>query len=69
MNLLLDARLGGLNSRGQMVWSLSTETLFALTNPNRLTFRWSPDEEVWGRYQTQFGLTGPPRLHVRIWRW
>ena len=30
MNLLVDAKLGGLDSQGQMVWSLSTETLFAL---------------------------------------
>lgn len=69
MNLLVDSKLGGLNSQGQMVWSLSTETLFALTDPNKLMFRWVMDEEIWGRYQTQLGLTGPPRLRVWIWRW
>jgi hypothetical protein len=69
MNLLVDAKLGGLNNQGQMVWSLSTETLFALIDPNKLKFRWVLDEEMWGRYQTQLGLTGQPRLRVRIWRW
>jgi hypothetical protein len=69
MNLLVDAKLGGLNSQGQMVWSLSTETLFALTDPNKLTLRWSLDEESWGKYQSWFGITGPPRLRVWIWRW
>ena len=66
MNLLVDAKLGGVSSQGQMAWSLTTETLFALTDPNKVTFRWTLDEEVWGRYQTQLGLTGPPRLRVWI---
>jgi hypothetical protein len=61
MNLLVDAKLGGLNSQGQVVWSLSTETLFALTDPNTLTFRWALDEEVWDRYKAQLGFTGEPR--------
>ena len=69
MNLLVDAKLGGLNGQGQMVWSLTTETLMALTDPNTLRLRWTLDEEVWGRYQTQLGLTGAPRLRVWIWRW
>jgi hypothetical protein len=60
--------VGGSQQPGQMVWSLSTETLIALTDPNKLTLRWTLDEEVWGRYQTQLGLTGPPRLRVWIWR-
>ena len=45
-NLLVDAKLGGTNAQGQAVWSLSTETLFALSGPNTVTFRWNLDEEV-----------------------
>jgi hypothetical protein len=45
-NLLVDAKLGGTNAQGQAVWSLSIETLFALTGPNTLRFRWGLDEEV-----------------------
>ena len=40
-----------------------------LGDPNTLRLRWTLDEEVWGRYQTQLGLTGAPRLRVWIWRW
>jgi len=69
MNLLVDAKLGGINSQGQVVWSLSTETLFALTDPNTLTFRWALDQDVWDRYKAQLGFTGEPRLRVWIWRW
>jgi hypothetical protein len=68
-NLLVDAKLGGTNAQGQTVWSLSTETLFALTDSNTLTFRWALDEDVWDRYKAQLGFTGGPRLRVWIWRW
>jgi hypothetical protein len=68
-NLLVDAKLGGTNAQGQSVWSLSTETLFALTDPNTLTFRWALDQDVWDRYKAQLGFTGGPRLRVWIWRW
>jgi hypothetical protein len=68
-NLLVDAKLGGTNAQGLAVWSLSTETLFALTGPNALRFRWNLDEEVWGRYKEQLGITGGPRLRIWIWRW
>jgi hypothetical protein len=68
-NLLVDAKLGGTNARGQAVWSLSTETLFALTGPDTLTFRWDLDEEMWDRYKAQLAITGGPRLRVWIWRW
>jgi hypothetical protein len=68
-NLLVDAKLGGANAQGQAVWSLSTETLFALTGPNTLTFRWNLDEDVWGYYKSQLGITGQPRLRVRVWHW
>ena len=40
-NLLVDAKLGGTNAQGQAVWSLSTETLLALSGPNTLRFRWA----------------------------
>lgn len=68
-NLLVDAKLGGTNAQGQAVWSLSTETLFALTGPNTLRFRWNLDEDVWGYYRSQLSITGQPRLRVWIWRW
>ncbi|MGH3147275.1 MAG: hypothetical protein ACRDTR_15870 [Rubrobacter sp.] len=68
-NLLVDAKLGGTNAQGQVVWSLTTETLFALTGPDTLTFRWALDEDVWDRYKTQLGIVGQPRLRVWIWRW
>jgi hypothetical protein len=68
-NLLVDAKLRGTNAQGQAVWSFSTETLFALTEPNTLSFRWNLDEEVWDYYNSQLGITGQPRLRVRIWRW
>ena len=68
-NLLVDAKLGGTNAQGQAVWSLSTETLFALSGPNTLRFRWNLDEDVWGYYKSQLGITGGPRLRVRIWQW
>ena len=42
------------------MWSLSTETLFALTEPNTLSFRWNLDEEVWDYYKSQLGITGQP---------
>ena len=68
-NLLVDAKLDGTNALGQRVWSLSTERLFALTDPNTLTFRWALDQDVWDRYKAQLGFTGGPRLRVWIWRW
>ncbi|HEX2107746.1 MAG TPA: hypothetical protein VHF70_00520 [Rubrobacteraceae bacterium] len=68
-NLLVDAKLGGTNAHGQVVWSLTTETLFALTGPNALRFRWDLDEDVWDRYKEQLGITGGPRLRVWMWRW
>jgi hypothetical protein len=68
-NLLVDAKLGGTNAQGRAVWCLTTETLFALTGPNALTFRWDLDEEVWDRYKAQLGITSGPRLRVWIWRW
>ena len=68
-DLLVDVKLGGTNAQGDVVWSLSTETLFALTGLNTLTFRWDLDEEVWDRYKSQLGITGGPRLRVLVWRW
>jgi hypothetical protein len=69
MNLLVDAKLGGVNAQGEVAWSLSTETLFALPDSNTLTFRWNLDQDVWNYYSSTFGWTGQPRLRVRIWRW
>jgi hypothetical protein len=69
MNLLVDAKLGGPNSQGQMMWFLYAETTIALSDPNTLTLKWSLDEDVWKNYQGWFGVTGTPRLRVRIWRW
>ena len=68
-NLLVDAKLGGTNAQGQSVWSLSTETLFALTDPNTLTLRWALDQDSWNYYRSALGITGGPRLRVWIWRW
>jgi hypothetical protein len=68
-NLLVDAKLGGVNAQGEVAWSLSTETLFALPDRNTLTFRWNLDQDVWNYYGSTFGWTGQPRLRVRIWRW
>ena len=69
MNLLVDAKLGGTDAQGQTLWSLSTETLFALTDPNTLTYRWALDQDVWDRYKAQLGFTGGPVLRVCIWGW
>jgi hypothetical protein len=68
-NLLVDAKLGGTNAQGQAVWSLSTEMLFALSGPNTLRFRWGLEEDGWSYYKFQLGITGGPRLRVRIWQW
>ena len=68
MDLLVDANLGALNSQGQMMWFWYPETTLALNGPNQLTFRWTLDEEGWGHYQTYSGVTGPPMLRVRMWR-
>jgi hypothetical protein len=68
MNLLVDTKLGGLNSQGQVEWSLSTETFFKLTDPNTLRFLWALDQDSWSVYGSSYGLTGQPRLRVWIWR-
>jgi hypothetical protein len=52
MNLLVDTKLGGLNSQGQVVWSLSTETFFALTDPKTLRFLWALDQDSWSIYES-----------------
>src|SRR5215211_3201482 len=62
-------QVGGINAQGEVAWSLSTETLFALPDSNTVTFRWNLDQDVWNYYSSTFGWTGQPRLRVRIWRW
>jgi hypothetical protein len=34
-----------------------------------LRFRWDLDEDVWGYYKSQLGITGAPRLRAWIWQW
>lgn len=64
MDLLVDQKLGGLNSVGEEEWITNEQLLLQLSDSNTVKVRWNLAEGHMGR----FGLT-ETRVRITIWRW